>query len=165
MPPSVSAYEAGIYTLPLFETSDTHGYLAETFGKNCQYRLAYICDKIKDIRGRGDAYRSDLALLLDGGDIYQGYALSNLLGGQSLAAAYELMDYDAVTIGNHEFDWGIENTVQSDRTMIDSALDGAADGTGSAPQSGTDGETGRQDPEDGGEPTENDTESGYGDFF
>lgn len=43
--------------------------------------------------------------------------------------------------------------------------DGAADGTGSAPQSGTDGETGRQDPEDGGEPTENDTESGYGDFF
>ena len=126
MPSSFAARTAGTYILPLFETSDTHGYLAETSGSSCQYRLAYISDKVKDVRGHGDAYRSDLALLLDGGDIYQGYALSNLLDGQSLAAAYELMDYDAVTIGNHEFDWGIENTVQSDRTMIDSSLEGAS---------------------------------------
>lgn len=125
LPLTPVSYAAGSYTLPLFETSDTHGYLADTSGADYQYRLAYISDKVKDVRGRGDAYRSDLALLLDGGDIYQGNALSNLLDGQSLAAAYELMDYDAVTIGNHEFDWGIGNTVQTDKTMMDSDLDGA----------------------------------------
>jgi len=27
--------------------------------------------------------------------------------------------YDAVTIGNHEFDWELENTVDADGTMMD----------------------------------------------
>ena len=53
----------------------------------------------------------DRAVLLDGGDIFQGNTLSNLLDGRPLAEAYQLMGYDAVTIGNHEFDWQIENTV------------------------------------------------------
>ena len=126
LPLQPSVLAADTFTLPLFETSDTHGYLADTTGADVQYKLAYISDKVQDVRGHGAACRSDLAMLLDGGDIYQGNSLSNLLNGQSLAAAYELMDYDAVTIGNHEFDWGIENTVQADRTMMDSALEGAA---------------------------------------
>ena len=54
----------------------------------------------------------DRAVLLDGGDIFQGNTLSNLLDGRPLAEAYQLMGYDAVTIGNHEFDWQIENTVE-----------------------------------------------------
>ena len=65
MPLPLSSHAEGTYTLPLFETSDTHGYLADTSGNDYKYRLAYICDKVKDVRGRGDAYRSDLALLLD----------------------------------------------------------------------------------------------------
>lgn len=113
-----------IYRLPVFQTSDIHGYIAEKSGNDYQYLLSYISDKVKDVRGYGNSYRSDLALLLDAGDIYQGNTMSNLLNGKSLAAAFEIMDYDAVTIGNHEFDWGIENTVDSDGTMIDSNLEG-----------------------------------------
>lgn len=112
----------GVFVLPVFETSDTHGYLADSAeGKN-EYRLAYISDKVHDVRGYGDAYRKELALLLDGGDIYQGNTLSNLQNGRYLSAAYKMMDYDAVTIGNHEFDWKIENTVDADGTMIDAPL-------------------------------------------
>ena len=107
------------YVLPVFETSDVHGYIAEKNGDNYYYLLSYISDKVKDVRGY-DNYRKDLALLLDGGDIYQGNTMSNLLNGSSLSAAFELMDYDAVTIGNHEFDWGIETTVDGDKTMMDS---------------------------------------------
>jgi len=33
------------------------------------------------------------------------------------------MDYDAVTIRNHEFHLGIENKVDSDGTMMDSDFD------------------------------------------
>ena len=29
------------------------------------------------------------------------------------------MNYDAVALGNHEFDWGIENMVDSDATLPD----------------------------------------------
>ena len=109
-----------VYRLPVFETSDIHGYIAEKNGENYQYLLSYISDKVKDVRGYGEAYNKNLALLLDGGDIYQGNTMSNLLNGSSLSAAFEIMDYDAVTIGNHEFDWGIENTIDDDKTMMDS---------------------------------------------
>lgn len=118
------AAAADTYVLPLFETSDTHGYLADTSGDEYEYRLAYISDKVKDVRGYGDSYRKDLAILLDGGDIFQGNSLSSLLQGSSISAAYEIMDYDAVTVGNHEFDWGIENTVDRDGTMIDYFVEG-----------------------------------------
>ncbi len=103
------------YYLPLFHTSDIHGYLADTSRGACQYRLAYISDKVKDVRGS----RKDLALLLDSGDIFQGNTLSNLLNGQPISEAYQLMGYDAATIGNHEFDWGIESTIDPDKTLMD----------------------------------------------
>ncbi len=111
--------EEGWYMLPVFETSDTHGWLAAESGGEYLYRLAYISDKVKDVRGYGGTARKDRAVLLDGGDIYQGNTMSNLLEGDSLSAAYMIMGYDAVTIGNHEFDWMIGNTVDADGTMKD----------------------------------------------
>ena len=115
---------ADVYVLPLFETSDTHGYLADTSGDEYEYRLAFIADKVKDVRGHGELYDASAAVLVDGGDIYQGNSLSNLLHGDSVSAAYQIMGYDAVTVGNHEFDWGIENTVDPDCTMKDYSVGG-----------------------------------------
>ena len=112
-----------VYTLPVFETSDIHGYLADTSSSSYEYRLAYISDKVRDARTKDDVYRKDNALLLDGGDIFQGNTLSNLLKGSSLSAAFMLMDYDAVALGNHEFDWDVFTVVDSDGTMLDSYLD------------------------------------------
>ena len=79
---------------------------------------------MRDRRTKDGAYRKDLALLLDGGDIYQGNTMSNVLQGHSLSSAFMLMDYDAVALGNHEFDWGVENVVDPDGTMLDSMLTG-----------------------------------------
>ncbi len=45
-------------------------------------------------------------LLVDGGDMYQGTLESNLLEGSPVRDAYTALGYDAVTIGNHEFDFG-----------------------------------------------------------
>ena len=111
-----------VYYLPVFETSDVHGYLAETSGKEPLYVLAYVSDKVQDARNRGGEYRADTTILLDGGDIYQGNLLSNRLSGYPMAAAFQTMGYDAVTIGNHEFDWGITTTVDADATMMDYAF-------------------------------------------
>ncbi|MGI9202168.1 MAG: bifunctional metallophosphatase/5'-nucleotidase [Woeseiaceae bacterium] len=45
-------------------------------------------------------------LLIDAGDMWQGTLESNLVEGESVVQAYNAMGYTAVTIGNHEFDFG-----------------------------------------------------------
>lgn len=47
-------------------------------------------------------------LLLDAGDIFQGTPYFNLYGGELEFKLMSLMKYDAATIGNHDFDNGIE---------------------------------------------------------
>ena len=95
-------------TIKVFETTDVHGYITdvstykeETF----QYRLAYIAKTVNDARANS-AYEG--VLLLDGGDIYQSTPHSNLTFGAPMRAAYDKMKYDAVALGNHEFDWDVK---------------------------------------------------------
>ena len=57
-------------------------------------------------RARANAAYDDV-ILLDGGDIYQSTPHSNLTFGNYLRAAYDTMGYDAVALGNHEFDWDV----------------------------------------------------------
>ena len=107
----------GDYFLPLIETSDLHGNIAFIKNGQVHYRLSYIADKVRDIRGHGAGYDSKKLVLLDGGDIYQGNMLSNLQKGKCMYMAFDKMDYDAVALGNHEFDWGFENLVEKDATL------------------------------------------------
>ncbi len=51
----------------------------------------------------------DQVLLLDAGDIFQGTPYFNLYKGEPEIKAMSEMQYDATTIGNHEFDAGLEN--------------------------------------------------------
>lgn len=48
-------------------------------------------------------------LLFDCGDISQGTPYYNLFKGEVEVKVMNLMKYDAMTIGNHEFDFGMEN--------------------------------------------------------
>jgi 5'-nucleotidase len=47
-------------------------------------------------------------LLLDAGDIFQGTPYFNLYKGEPEIKAMTMMGYDAVTMGNHDFDAGVE---------------------------------------------------------
>lgn len=47
-------------------------------------------------------------LLFDAGDFVQGTPYYNLFRGEVEVKAMNLMKYDAVTLGNHEFDYGLE---------------------------------------------------------
>lgn len=117
---SVKAAEgsASTTTIELFETTDIHGYLVDTSSGSedtFQYRMAYIANSVN--QARSDA-GNDAVILLDGGDIYQGTAVSNLTYGNALRAAFDAMDYDAVCLGNHEFDWGVDTyAADEDGTM------------------------------------------------
>lgn len=48
-------------------------------------------------------------LLLDAGDIFQGTPYFNLYKGEPEMKAMQQMGYDACTMGNHDFDAGLEN--------------------------------------------------------
>ena len=105
-------------TLKVFETTDIHGHITdvstykeETF----QYRLAYIANIVNQAR---DEMGKENVILLDGGDIYQGTPHSNLTNGNYIRATFDVMEYDAVALGNHEFDWEVtRDAADSDGTM------------------------------------------------
>ena len=105
--PAGTALSAEGVRIRVFETTDIHGYLMDTSSgseSTFQYRLAYIAQLVSDARASGEY---DDVLLLDGGDTFQGAPVSNLLTGAALRAAMDAMDYDAMVLGNHEFDWGV----------------------------------------------------------
>lgn len=52
---------------------------------------------------------ADNTLLLDAGDIFQGTPYFNLYKGEPEMKAMSMMAYDAATMGNHDFDAGMEN--------------------------------------------------------
>lgn len=114
--PSVFAADAvtqepdytGWDTIKVFETTDVHGYITDVSSykeETFEYRLAYFSKIVNDARSNKE-YED--VLLLDTGDIYQGTPHSNLTYGAAMRAAYDQMNYDAVGLGNHEFDWDVK---------------------------------------------------------
>lgn len=94
--------------LTILHTNDVHSRL-EAFpmdgGKNQGLGgVAARADLIREIR-KEEAH----VLLLDAGDIFQGTPYFNLYKGEPEMKAMAAMDYDAATMGNHDFDAGLEN--------------------------------------------------------
>ena len=109
----------------VIETTDIHGYIMDASSgreETFQYRLAYIAHLIREARNSGEY---DDVLLLDGGDLYQGTPVSNMTGGAAIRAALDAMDYDAIALGNHEFDWDVtEYAADGDGTIAPYVLGG-----------------------------------------
>lgn len=91
----------------ILHTNDFHGQL-EPSGSNPG--AARVANAVEVVRA---AVGADNVLLLDAGDQMQGSLLSNIQQGAPVIATFNLMGYDAATLGNHEFDWG--QTVLSTR--------------------------------------------------
>lgn len=94
-------------SLVILHTNDTHSRiepLPETDqtspGKGGVERRAVLVDQIRK--------ENENVLLLDAGDFLQGTPYFNLFKGEVEVKAMNMMGYDAVTLGNHEFDYGLE---------------------------------------------------------
>lgn len=87
--------------LDILYLNDFHGSIekgSEELG------FAYIANYVNYFRNSNP----DGVLLLAGGDMFQGSALSNYYQGRSTLEIMNAMGFDAMTLGNHEFDWGID---------------------------------------------------------
>ncbi len=63
------------------------------------------------------SYGSD-ALLLSSGDTWQGSSESNLTQGKLMTEWMNSLDFAAMTLGNHEFDWG-ESYIEANAQLAD----------------------------------------------
>lgn len=101
--------------LVLLHTNDTHSYVAgrDKYGNACMAsadcaggmgRIAAVV--------REERQHADNVLALDAGDQFQGTLFFTVNGWSMLADLDNRVNYDAVTLGNHEFDKGCDTLAQ-----------------------------------------------------
>ena len=98
--------------LTIVHTTDVHGnffprdYINRRPGSGSLARVATYVDSLRAARG------AENVILLDGGDILQGqptvyyYNFVNTVAPHVAARVYNFMNYDAITIGNHDVETG-----------------------------------------------------------
>ena len=104
----VEAEDVAVQRLVILHTNDVHSRL-DPFpmdGSRNQGLGGVVAraKMINDIRAK-----EQQVLLLDAGDIFQGTPYFNLYKGEPEMKAMQQMGYDACTMGNHDFDAGLEN--------------------------------------------------------
>jgi 5'-nucleotidase len=93
--------------LTLVGTNDVHGWVMpqkETFprGDILAGGVATFAAYLRVLREENPTG----LVLVDAGDLFQGTLMSNLTEGSVVIEAFNLLRYDAASIGNHEFDYG-----------------------------------------------------------
>ncbi len=102
-----------IHRIVIASTNDLHGNLEPIFEttpetikeKSMSFPIggsAMLASYVKVLR---EKYPQEV-LLLDAGDLMQGTLISNNFKGKPVIEVYNKIGYDAITIGNHEFDYG-----------------------------------------------------------
>ena len=87
-------------------TNDVHCYIDNNADEGAQTGLTYA--KVAALK---DCYPN--ALLLDAGDHIQGTAYGALDHGETILRLMNAAGYDAATLGNHEFDYGMAGCMQA----------------------------------------------------
>ena len=103
--PQISFGRQGDVKITILHTNDMHSHIHPfTSGRNKgQGGMAQRAGLIKSIRAQ-----EEHVLLLDAGDIFQGTPYFNFYGGELEFKLMSEMKYDAATLGNHDFDNGLE---------------------------------------------------------
>ncbi|MGE5653029.1 MAG: bifunctional metallophosphatase/5'-nucleotidase [Bacillota bacterium] len=91
-------------TITIFHTNDTHSRVVEGSDSIGFAKLASLIN----------AYRSEHpnTLVLDAGDTFHGQTISTLVKGASIVEVMNAIGYDAMTPGNHDFNYGYEQLLE-----------------------------------------------------
>lgn len=95
---------ADFSNLIVIHTNDTHGYDQKADGV---YGMAAVAALKQEYEAKGKD-----VLLVDAGDAIQDHNLVNLSRGATAIAFMNAAGYDAMTLGNHEFDYGQDVTLK-----------------------------------------------------
>jgi len=98
--------------LTVMHTNDMHCHIDPFSETNAEYPGRGGMVRLASIISRSRAENPNM-LLLDGGDMFQGTPYFNYFKGDLMLKLMSKMGYDAGTIGNHEFDNGMEGIVSA----------------------------------------------------
>jgi len=107
----------------ILTTNDIHGNADVFFdkkknlGRGGMQTVAGIVNEFRNVNADG-------TIVLDAGDAWQGTLLSNASNGEVIMASFDKIGYDAMTVGNHEFDYTLpvlKENIQKSKTPIISA--------------------------------------------
>lgn len=103
--------EREIQTLTVLHTNDTHSRIDPFPANDPKFAgMGGVAQRLKAI----DKIRAEQqqVLLLDSGDFFQGTPYFNIFGGEVEIKAMSALKYDAATLGNHDFDNGVDGLSQ-----------------------------------------------------
>ncbi len=95
--------------LTILHVNDTHGHILPGIVKTVDPErpvggAAWLAQMIEDERAKNPKG----TLLLSGGDMFQGTPISNVFRGEPVTEIMNALAFDAMAVGNHEFDWGLD---------------------------------------------------------
>ncbi|MGT2772477.1 cell surface ecto-5'-nucleotidase Nt5e [Streptococcus marimammalium] len=94
--------------ITIINTNDIHGRIEEGRGVIGMAKLATI---VNETRSQGET------LVLDAGDAFQGMPISNSSKGEDMAKLMNLIGFDAMAVGNHEFDFSLEQAIKLEKML------------------------------------------------
>lgn len=96
----------------ILTTNDIHGKIEVGYDKRVdknQGGMETIGGIVNDFR----SVNPDGVIVVDGGDAWQGTLISNTVNGESVIETMEEIEYDAMAVGNHEFDFGRDVLIEN----------------------------------------------------
>jgi len=96
-----------LVTITILHTNDMHCHIEPFSGSNDQYDGKGGLARIAEF-ARLQRLKNPNTLLLDAGDMFQGTPYFNYFKGELMLKVMSAAGYDASTIGNHEFDNGLQ---------------------------------------------------------
>lgn len=113
--------------ITFLHTSDMHGrllpyrmqvtYTDNTLGLSQENEPFGGIARVGHIVNRERA-RADRVLYIDSGDVFQGAPIFNVFKGEAGFRALSYLNPDAMAVGNHEFDNGLENLIVQTRNWV-----------------------------------------------
>ncbi|WP_297966511.1 metallophosphoesterase, partial [uncultured Anaerovibrio sp.] len=95
-----TVFAADFSKVMILHTNDSHGY---DQSDDKHIGMPVIAQIKRDMEAQG--YE---VIMLDAGDIIQGSSLAKFDKGKSIIKYMNAIGYDAATLGNHEFEYGLE---------------------------------------------------------
>ena len=97
---SASDKQSDLPEANIIHTNDVHGRIVEEKGVIGDAKLAAVIEE--------ERKKNPSTLVVDAGDAFQGLPISNSSKGEERAKLLNEMGYDAMAVGNHEFDFGLD---------------------------------------------------------
>ena len=97
-----------------YEVSDYHG----TVNYSTEDKTIGL-SKMADYMSKKRTLNPGGTVVLSSGDMFQGSAESNLTRGYLVNYGMNIMGFESMTLGNHEFDWGVEWIKKNAQLKVD----------------------------------------------